>query len=345
MSLRTLSLVPFALVAFGAFACSSGDDSGRTIGQGAGGAGTGSGGSLPGVGGGTLPGTGGNTLPGSGGGGTVPGACGTVLPVVFRDFQDTHGDFEQSAQYSVKDGKISTDPTAEPYKGWNDVGCEIVTPTLGADGKPVLFTGAADAGTTGLTIPSGVGRLMRKVDNSLGGCWTEANPNPTGVCRVGQCLPWSFAPPVSAVTSPTSFSDWYNTKEGINMEIKQDLPLVNGVYDSTAFFPIDGLGFGNTPGQAHNYHFTTEIHVMFEYEAGQVFTFRGDDDLWIFINGKLALDVGGTHQALEGTIQFDTLGLAVGQKYPMDIFHAERQTDQSNFHIETNITCFEPPIK
>ena len=55
MSLRTLSLVSLALVAFSAFACSSGDDSGRTIGQGAGGTGTGSGGGLPGIGGGTLP--------------------------------------------------------------------------------------------------------------------------------------------------------------------------------------------------------------------------------------------------------------------------------------------------
>ena len=71
-----------------------------------------------------------------------------------------------------------------------------------------------------------------------------------------------------------------------------------------------------------------------------------DDELWIFVNGKLALDVGGQHQALEGTIDFDlqaaALDITVGSTYPMDIFHAERQTTDSNFHIETNITCFEP---
>ena len=115
------------------------------------------------------------------------------------------------------------------------------------------------------------------------------------------------------------------------------------IFDSNAFFPIDGQGFGNTPGQPHNFHFTTEIHLKFKYEAGQKFTFRGDDDLWIFVNKKLALDVGGSHQALLGTIDFDAqaalLGITAGGEYQMDIYHAERQTTESNFRIETNISC------
>ena len=83
-------------------------------------------------------------------------------------------------------------------------------------------------------------------------------------------------------------------------------------------------------------------------QAGQKFTFRGDDDLWIFVNSKLALDVGGQHQALQGTIDFDAqsaaLGITAGGVYSMDIFHAERQTTDSNFRIETNISCFEPGV-
>ena len=67
------------------------------------------------------------------------------------------------------------------------------------------------------------------------------------------------------------------------------------------------------------------------------------------MNGKLALDVGGQHEALEGTINFDqqaaTLGITPGVAYPMDIFHAERQTTASNFRIETNIKCFTVPVK
>ena len=37
-----------------------------------------------------------------------------------------------------------------------------------------------------------------------------------------------------------------------------------------------------------------------------------------------------------------SLGLEVGSTYPMDIFHAERHTDQSNFRIDTTIGCFIP---
>src|SRR5690606_12507780 len=180
---------------------------------------------------------------------------------------------------------------------------------------------------------------------------TEADPTPPGICNIGICKPWAITPPVAEIQNATSFNQWYNTIGGLNMEIVSELPLTDDgtgtkVYDSNAFFPIDGQGFGNTPGQAHNYHFTTEAHVSFTYESGQVFTFRGDDDLWIFVNGKLALDVGGLHQALEGTIIFDAqaaeLGITPGGQYQMDIFHAERQTSESNFRIETNISCFEP---
>jgi fibro-slime domain-containing protein len=36
------------------------------------------------------------------------------------------------------------------------------------------------------------------------------------------------------------------------------------------------------------------------------------------------------------------LGITVGQTYPMDIFHAERHTSESNFRIQTTIECFTP---
>ncbi len=89
--------------------------------------------------------------------------------------------------------------------------------------------------------------------------------------------------------------------------------------------------------------------MSFTYEQGQTFTFRGDDDLWVFVNKKLALDLGGVHEPMQGTINFDsqaaTLGIAPGNKYDMDIFHAERQTLESNFHVETNIECFEVVVK
>jgi fibro-slime domain-containing protein len=169
------------------------------------------------------------------------------------------------------------------------------------------------------------------------------------------CDNWATPEPV--ITSAASFSQWYLTTNGVNIEFPKQIDLVetppgSGQYgfESTAFFPLTPTeGFGITPRGNHlgqNFLFTTESHVRFGYTAGQRFTFRGDDDLWIFVNGKLALDLGSLHGATEGTIDFDAeaavLGIAPGNSYAMDIFHAERHTDASNFKVTTNISCFSP---
>lgn len=172
----------------------------------------------------------------------------------------------------------------------------------------------------------------------------------------GECDNWTVTEPV--IESQESFDQWYRTVEGVNIEIQKTLELSaagNGdyVFDSNSFFPLgpeEGFGIAPTPNHhlMSNFLFTTEIHVRFRYVPGQVFTFRGDDDLWIFVNGKLAMDLGSMHSAEVGTIDFDAqaseLGIVAGQTYDMDIFHAERHTLESNFRFETNISCFEPGV-
>ena len=58
-------------------------------------------------------------------------------------------------------------------------------------------------------------------------------------------------------------------------------------------------------GLPHNFGFTTEIHYFFQYRGGESLTFSGDDDVWIFVNRRLALDLGGMHPRLERTLDLD----------------------------------------
>ena len=70
--------------------------------------------------------------------------------------------------------------------------------------------------------------------------------------------------------------------------------------------------------------------------------------MFLFINGRLGIDLGGVHGPLEATIDMDAmagqLGITVGQTYPLDFFFAERHTTESNFRIQTSIDCFQPPV-
>jgi fibro-slime domain-containing protein len=153
----------------------------------------------------------------------------------------------------------------------------------------------------------------------------------------------------ATVSGKASYDQWYRDTANVNLRFEQPLPLTEGpagtfTFDDSTFFPLDGLGFPNTAVNGHNFHFTTEIHSTFVYRGGEVFSFTGDDDVWVFVNRQLALDLGGVHGAEMATIDFDgraaALGLTVGQTYPLDVFHAERHTTQSNFRVVTTIDCF-----
>lgn len=209
-----------------------------------------------------------------------------------------------------------------PFQG-DEPRLQLVQPDLGADGKPVFLDSV--------------------------GCPRDNERHRE--CNTG------FNPTQPVITSAETFGQWYRTLQGTNFEFEREIALTetapgSGVYTfgSNAFFPLSPAeGFGETPpGQGRNFLFTTEIHTQFSYVAGQVFTFRGDDDLWIFVNGKLALDLGGMHGERTASIDFDAqateLGISPGGTYGMDVFHAERHTTQSNFYMETNIACFTPVI-
>lgn len=118
--------------------------------------------------------------------------------------------------------------------------------------------------------------------------------------------------------------------------------------DSSASYSFDGDGEIPFDGVPHNYHFATKAHTQFIYKKGLKFTFTGDDDVYLFIDNKKALDLGGAHASETETIELDELaeelGLEEGKVYDMDFFHLERHSLASNFAITTNISYEEPEI-
>jgi fibro-slime domain-containing protein len=111
-----------------------------------------------------------------------------------------------------------------------------------------------------------------------------------------------------------------------------------GMCDTGGTWPYDVDETGERV--RHNFSFTSEIRYWFRCEAGKSYTLdvAGDDDVWVFINHRLAVDLGGIHMPVAGSVTLDdttaaSYGLAPGNVYEVAVFQAERQSTSSTFKI------------
>ncbi len=246
----------------------------------------------------------------------VNGSCVLRVAVIFRDFNESHSDF------GIGCGQLTLG---------------VVQDTLNEQGKPVLKDGSAvciesassyaewyTSNQDDATIP---GELVLYQDGK-GGFVNRYGPN--GEQWLGPPGPQQAAYDGNPLFFPID-----------------DSPLALNDTRWAATIP-EQYGYNGWPAEdtvvpgahLHNFHFTTEVVYWFRYDAATAATldFLGDDDLWVFVNGKLAVDLGGPHVPESGSVTLDAqaatrFGLRAGAVHEIHVFHAERKVSGSSFKL------------
>ncbi len=253
-----------------------------------------------------------------------------VLPIVYHDFKG----------WDEPGGHVDF----QHFQGNGRGFAGIVQPTLGPNGMPVHVAGCSP--TPGAAYP----KLL-----TANNCPPGAE-NPTW----DPAIDW--------------FGMWYVDNATYNKAIVSTLtlpplPAVPGAFrfNDNTFFPLDGKGWQAGAAAGHNFGFTSVTRAWFEYTGVSTLSFYGDDDVWVFVNKKLAVDLGGTHQQSSGSITLDAtnghgyscdfvapgnaypspacdavtnkvghdvdLGLVMGNVYEIVVFQAERYRTESNYQL------------
>ena len=129
---------------------------------------------------------------------------------------------------------------------------------------------------------------------------------------------WYFdsADTTLAMRKDIASQNYYLENVGEKQNWSKNVNSASAEQDAYGFFPFNET---STPCKAsrYNYGFGTKLEFKFRLtDNGTVvgtdgeehpikFNFSGDDDVWVYVDGKLALDVGGAHEKVTGQIDFE----------------------------------------
>ena len=102
-------------------------------------------------------------------------------------------------------------------------------------------------------------------------------------------------------------------------------------------------------GKYHNWFFGMRYDFEFtinDYDGPLKFYFRGDDDFWLFIDGKLVTDIGGIHSAIGGSADLEYLknGDERYKTHELTVIYAERGGTGSTCYMEFTLPNVKPRI-
>ncbi len=298
--------------------------------------------------------------------------CVLRVPAVFRDHSEAHPDFGPMPGECTR----TVEDTGEVVPG-NALSIGLVQPQLDAEGRPQLVgatgmqqceAGASPPSYTGITqfndwfrdgpqVTTLVGEIIL-FDNGAGAYVNRFGNNGDGLTNerfVGfEDEEWN-----DQMTTHTC--SWC-----LDGDCQDPCYGVETEYDGNPlFFPVDVLagaatdmgeakvpaeyGYSAWPWESdvfntnvapHNFYFTTEVQTWIEYTAATNATleFTGDDDVWVFVNGILAVDLGGIHVPENGQVTISSatatkFGLVEGGVYNITVFQAERRMEGSSFRL------------
>ena len=123
--------------------------------------------------------------------------------------------------------------------------------------------------------------------------------NAPGFGAANNCLGDQYLFPPSLMTTTTGPFTAANWNTTLNMTNAKG-----------AWYPQNISSTPEVQGWYHDSWFSDEARYLFTYNGAFTLDFYGDDDMYIFVNGVLMIDLGGVHQRLPGEVKFDGSGNA-----------------------------------